>query len=603
MRRKLAAVLCADVAGYSRMMERDENATVARVKAAFAAFEPALARHNGRLVKLMGDGALVEFSSAVDAVTCAMALQQAAAANDPELKFRMGVNLGDVVVDGDDLYGDGVNIAARLQTLAPPGGIALAHTVREHIAGKLNLALKDLGAVPMKNIERPIQVFTVLGLASVSPGATAKTDRTTVCVLPFENISGDVEQNFFSAGVTEDVIIDLSKISALRVVPVHPATRTDAASPRRIAQDLGAAYVLKGSVRRAGQNIRLSAQLIDAASEATLWAERYDREIKDVLTMQADLARAVVQALRLHLKPEETRTLERRVATDPEAYRLFLLAREYSVMGSERHLALTERLCRRVIVLEPENARAWALLGATLVELHRTQGLPETGGAEIERALQLDPQSSAAHAAKARLLTGAGRYDEAAASAAVALKLDPDGYEALLAAGRCAIMQRDFSSAISHFERAALLSPNEFLASSYVIQCYQGKGDNDGALDACRRALSRIEKIVAAEPDHSGAIGHGVGVLAVLGDRERANEWASRASLLEPDNVKLQLNLVCAWAIIGETDAALDVLERYAARFSPELLRWMQKDNDLDSLRDLPRFKAVMAQTAARFDR
>lgn len=597
MRRKLAAVLCADVVGYSRLMEEDEAAILSRVKAAFAAFGPALTQHNGRVVKLMGDGALIEFASAVDAVACAIAVQQVIVDADPDLKFRMGVNLGDVIVDGDDLYGDGVNIAARLQTFAPPGGIALAQTVREHIAGKLNLALKDLGPVAMKNIARPIQVFTVLG--SMRKGATPRIDRTTICVLPFENMSGDVEQDFFAAGVSEDVVIDLSKISALHVIAAK--VQGNAVTPRRIGQELGAAYVLKGSVRRAGQNIRLGAQLIDVASEATIWAERYDREIRDVLGLQADLSRAVVEALKLRLQPDESKAFEQRPETVPEAYRLFLLAREYSVTGSERHKALIRRLCQRVVELEPDNGRAWALLGATLVQLRRTQGASATGELEIERALALDPGLSAAHAAKAMLRIDQGQYEEAAAAAAEALRLDPDGYEALVASGRSAIMLRDYASAISHFERATALAPDEYLASALVIQCYQGNGDNDGARDACRRALKRIERIVAAEPDHSSAIGHGAGILALLGERELAREWASRASLLEPDNVNLQMNLVCAWAISGDAESALDVLERFAPRMSAELFRWMEKDNDLDSLRELSRFQAIMAQVRNRW--
>jgi adenylate cyclase len=421
----------------------------------------------------------------------------------------------------------------------------------------------------------------------------SRPERIAMCVAPFENMSGDPEQDFFSAGVTEDIVIDLSKISALRVMSAKAGT---GAATRQMARQLGAAYVLEGSVRRAGAKIRLGAQLIDAASEATLWAERYDREIRDVLSLQSDLARAVVQALKLQLNPEEHQALEGRAETDPESYRLFLLAREYSVMGSERHKALIERLCRRVVELDPENARAWALLGATLVQRRRTQGVAETGETEIERALSLDPQLSPAHAAKAQLLIDRGAYDEASLSAAVALRLDPDAYEALLAAGRCAIMLRDFPSGISHFERAAALSPNEYIASAMAIQCYQGKGDEEGALDACRRALARIERIVAAEPDHSTAIGHGAGILALLGERERANAWASRASLLEPDNLNLQMNLVCAWAISGDADAALDLLERFAPRLSTELLRWMERDNDLDSLRTLPRFQTIITQ-------
>lgn len=595
--RKLAAVLCIDVAGYSKLMGRDEAGTLLRVKAAFAAFDPALARYHGRIVKLMGDGALIEFASAVDAAVCAIALQSAASATDPTLRFRMGLNLGDVIVDDGDLFGEGVNIAARLQALAQPGGIVLSETVREHVAGKLNVALEDLGTISLKNIERPIRAFAIQDEAPAQ--ASASRERIGICVLPFANIGGDPEQDYFSAGVTEDIIIDLSKLSALTVVSRATSFSIKAQSARAIAQQLNVAYVLEGNVRKAGERIRLSAQLIDGSNETTVWAERFDRDIKDVLVLQSDLAKSVVEALRLRLLPSERQALERTGPTDPEAYKLFLLAREYNISGSERHLPLIIRLCRRVCELEPGNARAWALLGETLNRQRRSAGGAETGEFEIDRALELDPELASAHAGKALLFLYRGQFGEAERQSAIALQLDPDDYTANLAAGRTFVMQHRFDDALGHFERAAALAPGDYNAAAMVIQCYQGKGDEPAALDACRRALVRIERIVAAEPDHSGAIGHGAGILALLGDHERAREWASRASLLEPDNIQLQSNLVCAWAISGDAQAALDVLERMAPKMSSELLVWMENDNDLDSLRPLPRFSEIMLAARA----
>ncbi|MDP9812716.1 adenylate cyclase [Rhizobium tibeticum] len=597
--RKLAAVLCIDVASYSKLMGRDEAGTLSRVKAAFAAFDPVLERHHGRIVKLMGDGALIEFASAVDATAGAIALQSVASATDPTLRFRMGLNLGDVIVEDGDLYGEGVNIAARLQALAQPGGIILSETVREHVGGKLNVALDDLGPMSLKNIERPIRVFAIQGDSPAE--AKSSRERIGICVLPFANISGDPEQDYFSAGVTEDIIIDLSKLSSLTVISRATSFGMKALSARAIAQQLNVAYVLEGNVRKAGERIRLSAQLVDGTNDATVWAERFDRDIKEVLALQSDLAKAVVEALRLRLLPAERQALERYAPTDPEAYKLFLLARQYNITGSERHLPLIIRLCRRVTDLEPGNARAWALLGETLNRLRRSIGGTETGEAEIDRALELDAGLASAHAGKALLFLYRGQFEEAERQCAIALQLEPDDYAANLAAGRTFVMLRRFNDAIRHFERAAALAPADYNAAAMVIQCYQGKGDEQAALDACRRALVRIERIVAAEPDHSGAIGHGAGILALLGDRERAREWASRASLLEPDNIQLQSNLVCAWAISGDAASALDALERIAPKMSPELLVWMENDNDLDSLRSLPRFAQIILAARSRF--
>jgi adenylate cyclase len=224
-----------------------------------------LARHHGRIVKLMGDGALIEFASAVDAAVCAIALQGTASATDLTLRFRMGLNLGDVIVDDGDLFGEGVNIAARLQALAQPGGIVLSETVREHVAGKLNVALEDLGTISLKNIERPVRAFAVQGEAPAQ--ASASRERIGICVLPFANIGGDPEQDYFSAGVTEDIIIDLSKLSSLTVVSRATSFSIKAQSARAIAQQLNVAYILEGNVRKAGERIRLSAQLIDGAND------------------------------------------------------------------------------------------------------------------------------------------------------------------------------------------------------------------------------------------------------------------------------------------------------------------------------------------------
>ncbi|WP_208249371.1 hypothetical protein WGT02_01375 [Rhizobium sp. T1470] len=389
--------------------------------------------------------------------------------------------------------------------------------------------------------------------------------------------------------------------SSLTVISRATSFSMKAQSARAIAQQLNVAYVLEGKVRKAGERIRLSAQLVDGTNDATVWAERFDRDIKDVLALQSDLAKAVVEALRLRLLPAERQALERYAPTDPEAYKLFLLARQYNITGSERHLPLIIRLCRRVTDLEPGNARAWALLGETLNRLRRSIGGTETGEAEIDRALELDAGLASAHAGKALLFLYRGQFEEAERQCAIALQLEPDDYAANLAAGRTFVMQRRFNDAIRYFERAAALAPADYNAAAMVIQCYQGEGDEQAALDACRRALVRIERIVAAEPDHSGAIGHGAGILALLGDRERAREWASRASLLEPDNIQLQSNLACAWAISGDAASALDALERIAPKMSPELLVWMENDNDLDSLRSLPRFAQIILAARSRF--
>ena len=612
MQRRLSAVLCADVAAYSSLVERDEAATVDRVKAAFdLVFVPGVAAHGGRVIKFMGDGALVEFASAVDAVACAIGLQDQYARldldrpEDARIRFRIGVNLGDVIVQGDDIMGEGVNIAARLQTLAQPGGVTLSRSVCEQVAGKVSATFEDMGEIAVKNIERPVHVFALKGLDAGAVRATEPSpDRVSICVLPFTNMSGDPEQEYFSDGITEDIITDLSAVSALAVVSRATAfTYKDRSTPvADIARRLSVRYLLEGSVRKSGDRVRINAQLIDASGDVNIWAERFDRELKDIFALQAELSAAIIAALKLQLLPSERRALEQHSTESPEAYKLFLMARQYSVTGSERHEQVIERLCRRAVEIDPKYARAWALLGVTLGLLHRRGATADDGYDAVVRALELEPDLAVAHAARSRILGDRGLLDEAQAEDQVALRLGPDSYEAHVSAGRNFMLARKYDEALVHLERAATLMETDYTAASLAIQCHQGKGDEAGAVVAARNALARIERLIAAEPDHGSAMGHGAGILVILGETERAKEWAARALLLDPENINLRYNLACAMARAGEHETAIDMLDDLYSSASGSItsVRWAESDNDLDSLRGNPRFQAVMERARAR---
>ena len=308
--RRLAAILFADVVGYSRLMAADEAGALAALNRHRAdEFDPAVSAHNGRIVKLMGDGALVEFASVVDAVNCALAIQIAAARGEAALALRIGVNLGDIILQGDDIYGDGVNIAARLEPLAEPGGVCVSSVVHESIRDRVEATFDDGGMVEVKNIDRPVSVWRWHpGSAKAAvPVPARKPEGPSVAVLAFTNMSGDPEQEYFADGIAEDIITDLSKVSGLTVIARNSsfAYKGRAVDMRSVGRELGVGHVLEGSVRRAGSRVRVTAQLIDAATGAHLWAERYDGDLADVFAVQDAVTLKIVEALKVKLTPAE----------------------------------------------------------------------------------------------------------------------------------------------------------------------------------------------------------------------------------------------------------------------------------------------------------
>jgi adenylate cyclase len=607
---KLTVIVSADVVGYSSLMERDEAGTLSRLKAnRKSIFDPRVGAHGGRIVKLMGDGALVEFGSVISAVQCAHEIQIAteadSAAPEPErIHYRFGITLGEVIVEGDDIYGDGVNVAARLQALAPAGGVAVSRPVRDQVKGKVGLDFEDLGEHTVKNIERPVHVFA-LRAASVSPVSPTVLSRTklSICVLPFANMSGDPEQEYFSDGITEDIITDLSKVSALTVVSrvTSSSFKGRAIDVAQVARQLKVSHVLEGSVRKAGNRVRITAQLIEGATDSHLWAERYDRNVDDIFALQDEISEAIVKALRLTLLPTEREAIERRSTTNPEAYKLYLMARQYNATGNSRHREITVRLCKRATEIDPNYARAWALLSVCQSNKVLTVTDPDDSGWDAaERALALAPDLAEAHAAKGRVLGDAGRYEESLAEHMIALRLDPDSYEVNAGAARCFVGMRRYNEAIERFEKAAAVLDADFWALGMSISSHEALGDQKGMVDAARRTLARVEKVIVAEPDHGLALSFGVTSLAVLGETDRAKEWGSRAVLLDPDNENLMYNLGCSMIKLGEIDEALKLFAPILAAAQVQSLNWWRIDSDLDPIRDHPRFKAMFEAAEAR---
>jgi adenylate cyclase len=400
--RRLAAILAADVVGYSRLIEQDETGTLAALKERrTAVLAPLVAAHRGRIVKVMGDGVLVEFGSAVNAVACAVELQRKmAAANDSvaddrRIVLRIGINLGDVVVEGGDLYGDGVIVAVRLQAMAEPGGICISGSLHEQIANKLPLAFEDLGSCEVKNIARPVRVFRVSGdahtPAALSPASLSQS-KPSIAVLPFTDMSGDPGQQYFSDGITEDIITELSRFRELFVIARNSSFqfRDKSVDVKRIGRELGVGYVVEGSVRKARDRIRVTVQLVEAATGAHLWAEHYDRDLQDVFAVQDEVTQTIVATLVGRLSASGADRARRKPTQHWAAYDYFLQGRE---CVNRYDLEAAEPLLRRAIELDPGFAQAYEMQARACLFKFFLNGRVETlseGLVYAKKAVSLD---------------------------------------------------------------------------------------------------------------------------------------------------------------------------------------------------------------------
>ena len=619
MERRLTTILAADVAGFSRLMGGNEQATLDELKVRRSQLiDPLVKKYGGRAFKDAGDGFLAEFGSVVNAVHFAIDLQTCSRARNEQgtaehqMEYRIGINLSDVISDASDIYGDGVNIAARLEGIAEPGGICITDTVFQHVRRQLTYSFEDLGKVQLKNISGAIQAYRVVvqkdGAQALRPRPSASY-QASIVVLPFHNMSGDPSQDYFSDGITEDIITDLSKISALFVVARNTAFTFKGlhVDVDQAASRLGVQYVLEGSVRKSQDRVRINAQLIDGRTSGHVWAERFDRDAKEIFALQDDISRNIVEALRLKLLPSEAKSLWQRDTGNPEAYRYYLMGRSYFLRGyTKRMLRLAKRMFGRALEIDPTYARALAGIAdcnSHLLDSGDTGITTEEILRQSDDALAIDPNLAEAHSARGLALYTAGRYAEADAAFNRALKLNPDLFEARLFYGRNSFNQGKYEKAAELFEQAAALKQDDFRALGLEAMCYQSLGRHAENIATCRRALTRIEKAVASRPDDADAMAFGAGILAALGERERCHDWAEQAAIIEPDDMYMQYNLACAYATLGEVERSLDRLEQALAQ-NPlaSLIAFMKNDSDLETVRQSPRYTALLDGLASRPD-
>ena len=581
VKRRLAAILAADVAGYSRLMGEDEEGTLAALTAHLTEhIEPCIAEHGGRVVKTTGDGLLAEFASVVDAVRCAVAFQEGMAERESDrpaarrIAFRIGVNLGDVMVQDDDVYGDGVNVAARLEGLAAPGGICVSGDVVRQIRGaKIEAELDDLGPQEFKNIAEPVHAFSVRPVEAPppagepGPGATLLLpDKPSIAVLPFQNMSGDPEQEYFADGITEDMITALSRIRWFFVIARNSSFAYKGTSPNVIdaARDLGVRYVLEGSVRKAGGRVRISAQLIDGGTGNHVWAERYDRQLEDIFDLQDEITQTIVGAIEPELGKAERQRARLKRPESLASWDVYQqgMSRLYALSKDSLDQALT--LFRRAIEMDADFAAAHS--GIAEVYYHAlVYGLaddPERCRRDVLapalRAVELNPDDAGTRCALGRAYVLRRQSQAAVPEFEIALELNPSLALAHYGLGAALVFSGRSEAAIPHLETAIRLSPRDPNMGSFLVRianAYLFMRDHEGAVEWARKALR--------EP-HFQWSRHAIliSALAHLGRADEARAALAELMRLRPDFSSRYLTDFAPFADDDDTRHLLDGLKQ-----------------------------------------
>ena len=450
-------------------------------------------------------------------------------------------------------------------------------------------------------------VASLVGSRSPEPDVrTSSPRKAAICVLPFLNMSGDGEQEYFSDGISEDIITDLSKVSALSVVARNTAFnfKGKTIDVKDVARQLNVTHVLEGSVRKSGDRVRITAQLVDGEIGDPVWADRYDRDLTDIFAIQDEISKAIVGALKLKLLPQEKKAIEQRGTTSPEAYNLYLLARRHWIDGNnidERRAVVVIRVCRQAIAVDPSYAQAWALMALAQTDLRFWHGKPEDGREAAERALAIDPNVAEAHCVKARYLQHDGLIDDANRQLETALRLDPESWEVNKEGAFLIFRQGRVADAVPYFEKAVALVDGDYHSAGMLITCYAALNDLDSQLRAAKTTFARVERALAHDPTNAKALGLGACALAVLGEAARTREWIGRAMLIDPDNILQRYNLACALtASLNDDEGAMDLLAPYFEQAPQTQIEHAEVDPDMNRVRDHPRFKSMVAAAKAR---
>jgi adenylate cyclase len=616
MDRTLVALWFADIAGYSARAAEDERGALRLVEILQPLSRETVQQYRGRLVKFLGDAVLAEFSSAEQAVRAAIALstgyREESATAGCVGNLRIGVHLVDVAVGPDgDLYGYGVNVAARIQQAAEPGQVLLSQDIWRQLRSRQDFRYEDLGDQSLKGVGS-IRLYAVnaehesttplsAGLANTSQPASAKQTIRSLAVLPFADLSPERDQEYFGDGVAEEILNAVARISRLHV-PARTscfAFRWLNLDAREIGKRLGVQSLLEGSVRKAGQRLRISVQLIDARNGYHLWSERFDRQLDDIFTVQEEIANSVINYLGLSLTPREDHQLHKHSTTNVEAYEFYLRGRKLFQKWTHENIALARQMFERAVAIDPDFAAAWAGLATAHVHLFGCDSEPhlEKAREASARALTLDPESAEAHVAAGQGFSMEQRYSEAAAEFERAIELDPTLFDAHYYYARSCFKCGELEKSLRLFQQAQRVPFEDYQAVYLEALVLRQLKRHDEANQVYRRALESSRKYVDLHPDEPRPYVLAAGALARLGEVERAKHSADRAISLAPDDDAILYNAACALAVVGDKERALDTLER-ALNAGLAGGDWIMQDPDWEQLRDHPRFNALAKRLA-----
>src|SRR5215510_5755404 len=614
MERTLVALWFADIAGYSEHAAKDEGGALRLVQSLQELASGTIPQYRGRVVKFVGDAVLAQFPSADLAVRAAIELsngylQRSEAIGRAE-HLRIGVHLADVAVAADgDLYGDGVNTASRIQEAADPGQVVISQDVWRQLRGRSEFRFEHLGDRSLKGIG-PIGLYAAMmerAVTSVSKTADADNLRSqaqrpairSLAVLPLVDLSAERDQEHFGDGIAEEILNALTKLDDL-CVPARSscfAFRGLNVDARDVGRRLGVEALLEGSVRKAGQRLRISVQLIDARNGYHLWSERFDREVADIFAIQDEIASSVVRALGLSSGRREEQHFVKTSTANVEAYEFYLRGRKLFQKWTRENINLAREMFERAVGLDSNFAAAWAGLATAHVHLHGSDSELHLDKARkaSARALKLDPQSAEAHVAAAQGLSMEQRYADAAAEFELAIELDPNLFDAHYYYARSCFKSGNLEKSLRLFRQAQSVRSGDYQAIYLeALVLMQLRGWNESR-EAYQRALEAGRKHLALQPDDARAYVLGAGAFARLGEAECAKQWAERAMSLAPDDDAILYNAGCALAVVGEEDRALNALQR-AIGAGLAGGDWIPQDPDWERLRDHPRFQTLVQQ-------